>query len=821
MKRTKFKISILALALTFILSVASFFAINFSDNKSALASGTVSITSSSIFNIKGASIIVDRQTTTVTDDKGEEKEKTVDYTMFQFGYNDDSISLKKHLAYNWYEQSYVEVETDNEEGGKDKTKEKGEVVHGLFNMEIGFKREKDSEGKWKNLPFEKFVVTFESQSYTKNEDGKSVNYIMFFPIKDSDFVNVLITDNKDATVEDLESDAQISRDHIHIRFVEKLEGQYRVIVSEDPEATTAGANAVEGYLENVSGNYAKFSSSSTNPLYPLGFSADFGENREDKDTALMVLYCLNNQKFEVNGATESGSYYAGGSVTDNTPAVICLNKEISHLEKGGKISFDYQEIDVLRSSPSSTLYYYMLTYEDALNGEIDFGNNEDERSKEVKDDILLDAGRKEYLPEIGKDGGAGFGNDEKFEVEMAVKVYALVKDTGTSQAEESVVFLDWYIADDLKLNIGAGEKKYGFIAVGDDIDGVTFNTEDADKSWNDIVTDYQAKVDEAAKDLSAGSSSYFYLPSAESLFVDNATKYSGMKISIYYYSSSKSSNTSLASNNLSINVTTPGSYRFTLYATDAEGNDMYYIDSEGERVEFTANEIWEIYDDEDRHDYLPWFEFKVDYKGVEFKEVPGKQSTAYVGTSYTSASFDINGVANSYDVNYRLFRFESAKYYTDTLKETGKGVTFTYEEFIEVMDELYETSRPYFTEIKEVNESDEDYETFKDYNWSNSSTSFTPLDGNAIYYMRAEVTDKQYNTDPVTCSLAVQASVEAKALKGDSEWLQNNVASIILLSVAGVSLIAIILLLVIKPKNKEDIDVQYERMSVKKTNKKK
>ena len=85
--------------------------------------------------------------------------------------------------------------------------------------------------------------------------------------------------------------------------------------------------------------------------------------------------------------------------------------------------------------------------------------------------------------------------------------------------------------------------------------------------------------------------------------------------------------------------------------------------------------------------------------------------------------------------------------------------------------------------------------------------------------MRAEVTDTQYNTDPVTCSLAVVASVEAKALKGDSEWLKNNVASIILLSIAGVSLVAIVLLLVIKPKNKEDIDVQFEKEKNKKNSK--
>ena len=52
------------------------------------------------------------------------------------------------------------------------------------------------------------------------------------------------------------------------------------------------------------------------------------------------------------------------------------------------------------------------------------------------------------------------------------------------------------------------------------------------------------------------------------------------------------------------------------------------------------------------------------------------QATAYVGTAYSGASFKINGVTDSYDTVYRLFRFDSARYY----KENNKS--FTYEEFM-------------------------------------------------------------------------------------------------------------------------------------------
>ena len=789
MKRTKFRISIIALALVFLFSVAAFFAINF-NSKSADAAGTVSV--SSLFNkVGGANVVVDKQ------GDGDDAEY---YTMFLLTGDDDNISFRKNLAYSWYE--YGEVEEGEEADGETQEGEEEEapaapVVHNFFNMEIGFK----------NTNFEKFVIAFESQQYHKTEEGKTVNYVMFFPDTTSEsgnFVKVLITDDKDATVDDVDNDATLAIGHIHIRFTSKVEGGYVMVVSENPEATGDSATSVHRVFENVGGNYAKSSSSTTTPVYPLIFSAEFDEESNEKEVAQMVLYCLNNQRFAVKNAYQAtgGDYYTNGTVNDDTPAALCLNKEISNLKIGGSVSFDYQLIDVLRSSPSSTLHYYVLEYDDT-GRDINFDNYKAKRYKEVDSDVLLESDEYIYLPTLGKDGGTGLGRN--FNVDMAVKVYAEVKDT-SSNGEYSYVFLDWYVRDELKLTIDG----YDFIAVGDDVDGITYNTNDATLSWQTIVTDYQIKVDDAAKDLSAGTSSYFYLPSAELLFASDATAYSDMKISIYYYSDTQSSNTSLASNNLSINVTKTGSYRFTLYATDAAGNNMYYIDEDGELVEFSSSEIWEIYADDDRHDYLPWFTFNVDYKGVQFKETPGKQSTAYVGTTYSSASFEINGVDNKYEVKYRLFLFDRAGYYADTNK------TFSYEEFLDVMDDLFENNRIYFKEIKEVTENDEDYEEFKDYEWNSSSTSFVPQDGNAFYYMRAEVTDTEYNTDPVTCSLAIIASVEAKQLKGDSDWLQNNVASVILLSVAGVSLIAIILLLVIKPKDKEDIDVQFEKLNKKK-----
>ena len=114
-----------------------------------------------------------------------------------------------------------------------------------------------------------------------------------------------------------------------------------------------------------------------------------------------------------------------------------------------------------------------------------------------------------------------------------------------------------------------------------------------------------------------------------------------------------------------------------------------------------------------------------------------------------------------------------------------------------------------------MEETDAEYEQFKDYNWSNGGTSFTPQEA-GFYYMIAEVRDGKYETDPVTSSLAIVVSEAAKSLKGESDWLKNNLTSVILLTVAALALIGIVLLLVIKPKDKGDIDVRFEQKKNKK-----
>ena len=769
MKRKTQKLILISLFMALAISLSALLGLNLFTAKAA---GNVTVNGSNVFTATGeANVIADRQE--IPPEEGTTDPSYEYYTLMTFASDADVVSYRRNLAYNWYEAG--------EENAK---------VHGMFSMTIGFK----------NTSFEKFIIEFESQQAERvDKETKTENFVIFYPVAGQENkVYAKITSDAEEKLGDASALTALDTDKITVKFTEKLSDGYTVSVGK-----------VEGKFENVGGNYSKASTSSSSPVYPLSFKARFTQAEGATVTpAQMVLYSLNKQNFKLTDASynSTSDYYYGGYVSDDTAPVLCLEDEVSYFETGKEIDVNYAVVDVLRTSPKATVNYYVLTYDQYSSSEIDY--NDKSLFKEItsSEELLLETGKNMYCPQTEAEGTV-FEDDLK--ADMAVKVYLELTDV-SSNGESSVVYLDWYLKDEYKLNI----KGNTFIAVAKDDKGVTYNY---GADWDNIIQEYQDKIDKLASNISAGSSTYLYLPSVEKLFKDNATAYEDMRFSIYYKNTSEQSNTGLASNNLSINVTRQGYYEFTIYATDLAGNNMYYMDGDEVKT-FAATEIWTMFGDEDLYTKLPWFHFTAGYTGVKFEEKPGMQATAYKGTSYSPSSFDINGISGSYETVYRLFHFDRASYYND-----GNG-SLTYENFVNSLDELYQNpeTRKYFEEIPpaaDLKEGDENYDLYKNYNWSKSSTSFTPQENNAFYLIRAEVTDTQYKTEPVFCNMGVVASMQAKSLKGESDWVKNNVASVVLLCIAGVALICIVLLLVIKPKNEGDVDKYYE--SAKNTKKKK
>lgn len=749
----KYKISIISLAAVLAASSASFVA-------------TISASAERQVAVNGSNVFQALRDATVTAYKTTEEGEDAYYPAFNLG-EGDSVAYRKDLAYTWYEN-------DGNDNG----------VKTNFSMEMGFTE----------LNFQSYTVKFQSQQYNKTKAGVSDNYVVFVPDEGKTGVYAYVTSDEeelDKTAADLAAEnANLIADY------EKFSIEFGDRTGADYQVTVAG---VEYVFENIGGTYAQYvSASRTNPATPITFSATLPENAS-KDVQ-SVIYSLNGQSFKLISSTvkETETGLSSGSLNDDTAPVLCLKEDVPYLEAGKELSVETVAIDVVASSPSVTTHFYILTQEQQKNA--GYAYNDAENFTEIREDdeYYMMETKDSYYPETLPEA---FGTE--FTPSCLAKVYYNLTDVSSNGVSQKV-FLDWYLKDEYAVDINGSK----FIAVGDSEEGLRYT---ADKS---VFDDYQAKLDELTKDenglpkINAGSSNHLYLPSVEELFKGSLSSYTDLTFSIYYNCTSKKSRTSLSSSDLSINVDTDGIYVFTVYATDAAGNTMYYLDGEGEVVKIAASEIWDYFDDDDKRnlDIVPWFTFKVGYEAAS-AEAPGAQDVGYVGTAYTGASFDINGVSGKYTAEYSLALFDRAAY-------TSDHGSISYSEFIDKVQELYESveGRKYFTLIPasaDLSSTDEEYERFNDYAWNKTSLSFVPQEKgtNSFYVIRLQLTDKVADGATSNYYMAISVSAKATALKGESEWLKNNIASIILLSIAALSLIGIVVLIIVKPKQTGDIDV--------------
>ena len=819
MKSFKLRLSsVIALFIVFAAALGAFFGTGF---RKASADRTVTVGSTNIFTVSS----LDEAEVWSHKIAGATEEEDEYYTMLVVKQTDGAVNYRKNLAYKWYFNDSPKPDASEDGDDNEETVSTFKKGEGWFNTEIGFEL-----GENETLDFEKFIITFESQQYSQTKDNKTANYIVFVPTADKKHVNVIITSDSEQEHWEVTDNTALDVDRISIKFDGRDRDKYSLTVK-------SGSAEVKGAFENIGNTYARYSSSTATPVTPLSFTAKYPEPADDAEDsgieassyARMVLYSLNGQSFKLtaNPSEESG-HYVSGTVKDDTPPVLCLDKGLSFIEEGEEITFNYTVIDVLASSPSTTTYYFMLTDKNADVNQSFNANDYSEGSpfRKVKSDEaqLMIPHVNHYVPKAS-DLTADVYDEESFKVTAAVKVYLELLDTTSTGGEKTEILLDWYVNDDYLVNINNNGTQNSYIAVAKDKSGAAFAYEDSTKNWKEIVENYQTKVDETATDLKAGSKNYFYLPSVEDLLSDNVTDYADLTFAIFYTTDGKTfqSNTGKAANALSINLTKRATYIYTVLVSDAAGNKMYYIerDSEGNpvkdengndkivEIEATSSNVQSMYEDEELKDYLPWFRFNVDASELSIED-PEEQDTAYVGAEYSVSSFDING--GSYNTKYTLYRFMGEKFYAEN------GYAMTYDEFMKQKNTLKAEHRDWFETIKplnKMNEEDEDYEIFSPYGWDDSSLKFTPQDANSFYLIECVVTSSENAGRTETAYMGISASPKVTSIKGENTWFKDNLTSVILLSIAGASLVGIILLLVIKPKNKDDIDEVFEKTSAK------
>ncbi len=790
----RYKISIITL-LTAVLMFLIAAAIMFAPSTAYAADRYVTVNGANVFytSVRGAEVTYGLE----EDGEGESHA----YTMFRIG-EDQKVTYRKNLAYFWKSAS--------EEG------ETGAYQDRYFSMVIGFA----------STDFESYTIGFQSQQYVASEDKVSQNFLIFVPDGEKISVYVAQSDESDATRTLVGNYNLAENARFTIAFRSFSEGTYTVEVSSD---------GVSGNAEfvNVYKPYAKYVSSGDKAATPLTFSAKFADDAEDA-VAEMKLYELNGQSFELYDQ-DGGDNYT--QVIDNQPPVMCFTSTPAYVEYGTSYDFDFVLIDVLASSPRSTSYFYVLSGDQykAENFEYAATNSAEDEEDEAtlpKYTTVTSSSEIRVIRDDDTFVPSQYINDEDGNrVYGLVKIYYTISDVSGSSAQSANVFVDWYAGEEALVNIAdiKGVESTGnenFLKLIDGKNGVTYADENVTtleqykQKITEIEEEYQAKIDEAIAKLEdgklyAGSENYFYLPAFD-YAVDEYLYPTDLTYSIYYKAKTSGSTTSLASNNLSIALTQPDvTYRFTIFVTDEFGSAMRYpdVDDEGNLVwkEIETGDIW----DEEYSELLPFFEFDVSYKPATSEDAEDL-ALAYVGTSYSGVSFDINGVSNTYTTSYKLYTFDRDRIYAEL------GKTYTYDEFVACVRELISdaTTRQYFTTIKpasELNENDSYYEEMSAYEWNATSVTFVPQSATSEYYV-VELTITDNRTQVKTTSYAsVVASVETTALKGEDTWVEDNLAAVILLSISGVCLIALVVLIVVRPKDKGDID---EVMAAEKSKKK-
>jgi hypothetical protein len=337
---------------------------------------------------------------------------------------------------------------------------------------------------------------------------------------------------------------------------------------------------------------------------------------------------------------------------------------------------------------------------------------------------------------------------------------------------------------------------------------------------------------ELEKNLSAGDGSYLYLPSMKGLIGDNGG-YSNLKFTISYKTTSNNSartSSGLSASSLKLEVTDAEEYQFKIFAVDKAGNNMkYYLD--GELVDVTSSNVWDI-------EEIPSFSVKVAHNGLKIEEGSKKKDTEDLYKTYDLPSFDIVG---STDVKseYALFYIDQSKI-ENTL--VGKLSEVTYEDISvrakalkdegveETGLDLYKLAyamqitgskdsardliKNAFVEIEEYNDKidkelheEEWNKSDNAYEWKPSSRSFIPQEM-GLYVILAYFVDPDVAAYDAGAYMVVSVDAKIDVIKGETEWLKNNIVSVILFGIAGLMLILIVILLVIKPSDEtlEDYD---------------
>ena len=629
-----------------------------------------------------------------------------------------------------------------------------------------------------------------------------------------------------------------------------------------------GVKVKAGEVEAIVGTFTHLGASYvSNGLVFEALSTEDGE-----EDPVVYFDTLNEQAFN-NIAQEGEGDAAKLVVADNAAPVIVANEKLNGFMLGAKYSFDYKVIDVLQtSSLSDTNEYYQFN---PVDSEVKYATVS---STYFMDEVYyVDAagnitseketnGVKNTACSVFRDyevNGVKGGNEY---VSVQIKVGDDTFKNAEGDFAKVVYDLAWYAEDGATQLLKVGDKEVEFVKVNTSQTGAVYSyigvddenkanviTEENAALLENHVKAYNEALQKAADKVYAGTNAKLEIPSLSWLFEDD-NGYNGLKFTICYKTASSENlnKTNLAYNNLSIPTTSIGCYEFKVFATDKAGNTMqYYLD--GELVSVSTSNVWDI-------EEIPYFTFNVINQGLRVEETASTDSDdrtvkQNLDKTYTLSSFTVVG-GDSQKSDYALYKVNMSEY-NKTAATTEKRLSrkiladVTFEKIrLAMLDKLYlvndKTSeyyndyfalyldtylgliateigvevsalKPYFVEIAAYDAENEEAVDNK-YEWKKSGSSSFKTAEEGEYLMLADYCDTLLPTTSraVAYKLVVVDS-KVDTIEGDDNWFENNLVSIILFGVAGVMLVLIIILLLIKPSDEklEDVDKKAEKQEKK------
>lgn len=598
----------------------------------------------------------------------------------------------------------------------------------------------------KSAAFTSFTFTLETTQFSMSKEGKSSNEVVF--TKSGSSVSASVNGGQSIVVSDTGTiEISLVRDDGY--------GNYTVAVN--------GEEADKPFT-NIGKYYAKYASSSAaTPLTPISFTAEgTGDSGFD-----FTVQSLNGQKFEIN---------EDNGVTDDTAPVLVIDSEIRLLYLGVEPDFEYRAIDVLASStPSVTEYYYV----DKTGAVRDFGDDGELTGYEELDDKVFF--------ENSFDEGTTFTQNDPGRVSIAFKV-------SDSNDESAYYFAEWYTGKDF-LSVVNPETvedipETTFITYNEKADG----TVSAVNPDNTKIEAYQNKVSAAAvkdgKSIQVGEGAYYYIPSLKEYVTDDSCGYADMNFTVYYMTETSAVKTVSGSpDELRIELTEEGRYTFRIVPTNSAGNTMTGVFEQKsgtetlyKKAEISSSNVFDAVN-------LPTFDFIVEYKGPAVEEPKdGSDDVGYVDVVYQVEDFEVIALSG-YKTMYELYYFEPNDNTSITVADIRKAEKADGTNSLGTWNKI------------EVYDNDlDDDEGDNVYSWNpDSSLSFVPQE---IGFYKVAIKVSSENLDPVSEFKVIEITSEKDVVRGETQWLQNNITAVVFLVIGVVCLIGIVVLLLIKPQDK-------------------